>query len=123
MEICKGNNELASHLYSSFLSDCRSLFFNQISYDKVYFKNLKDFHPNDLIDDLRQLKEDEIDADMEEIDISETQSVHEDNLLSKIDNHEDLENDSSLKLVCWNRSEICGEILKKIFHFRSFEVI
>lgn len=122
MEICGGNNELASHLYSSFLSDCRSLFFNQINYDKVYFKNLKDFHPNNLIDDSRQLKEHQFDADKDEMDVNESQSLHEDEILSRINNHEALESDSSIKLVCWNRSEVCAEILRKIFHFRSFEV-
>lgn len=127
MEVFGESNECASCLYSSFLSDCRSLFFNRINYDKVYFKNLEHFQQSDLINESHLSTKKELDADKMEVDVTGSQSsrgsVKSDVVNNNDLKHEALENDSAIKLVCWNRSDICAEMLKQIFYFRSFEVI
>ncbi|KAL0280158.1 UNVERIFIED_CONTAM: hypothetical protein PYX00_001534 [Menopon gallinae] len=124
-------------LYSNFINDPRSLFFNKIGFDEKYFRPKRALRPEwEGLATLRSpcVTEQEFkcpcgppdppQGSSSELGLLRYLSTMDPTATAKSPSSEqpgEAEDEDATLLISWNRSELCMEILKQIFRFRSFE--
>lgn len=126
------SHENTSELYSNFINDPRSLFFNRRKYNESFFKKLtyenilnSQFSINEIeTEDPKSVRAEEKE---QEIGLLRNYTLHGISLekskpAEKFESFLQIDENLETELACWNRNKICEEIVEQIFNFRSLEV-